>query len=167
MISLNSKITSAAIIIIGLSLVSCGVYSFSATKSGDIENLAIPLFEDQTLEGGLGSAVTDRLADAFVKDNNLKVVTEQKADGIIRGTIVSYKREGYTYNQQEVVSEYKCTISSNVQFISRKYGKIIWEETGMQSWGTYKSDTEIENNGKDRAIDKLVEDIFNKTVKGW
>jgi len=146
---------------------SCGVYSFSQSSMGDIKSIAIPLFDDQSTEGNIRERITDQLAKGFSADNTIKVAREQQADGILRGVVVSYSREPYNYTNTEVVTEYICRISLNVQFVNRRSEKVIWEEKGMSNWGTYNADTENEDLGKSRAIDKLVEDIINKTVKGW
>jgi hypothetical protein len=146
---------------------SCGIYTFSPSALGDVKTAAILLFENQTTESGLREQLSEKLSQAFVSDNTLKVVREQQADAILRGAVVSYSREAYTYSRAEVVSEYICRIGLNVEFVNRRTGKIIWGEKGMSNWGTYDAVSETEDIGKSRAIGKLVEDILNKTVKGW
>ena len=155
------------IILSAAMIVSCGIYTFSPSALGDIKSIAIPLFDDQTTEGGLREKLTDELSRAFVADNTVKVVREQQADGIMRGVVVSYARDPYTYTSGEVVSEYICRIGIDLQFMSRRSNKLIWEEKGMTNWGTYDAVTESVDIGKSRAIEKLVQDIVNKTVKGW
>jgi hypothetical protein len=153
--------------LVALMSLSCGVYTFSQSALGGIKSIAIPLFDDQSTEGGLRERLTDQLAQAFVADGTVKVVREQQADGILRGVVVSYSREPYNYTSAEIVTEYICRITLDVQFVNRRSDKVIWEQKGMNNWGTYNADSESEDTGKTRAIDKLVEDIINKTVKGW
>ncbi|HBC47287.1 MAG TPA: hypothetical protein DEO84_10130 [candidate division Zixibacteria bacterium] len=150
-----------------LTLLSCGIYTVSPSALGNVKTIAIPLFDNQSTESGLREQLSDRLSQAFVTDNTLKVVPEQQADGILRGSVISYSREPYTYSKSEVVSEYKSVIGVKVEFVNRRSQKVIWEEANMSNWGTYDAVSETENDGKSRAIDKLVEDILNKTVKGW
>jgi hypothetical protein len=150
-----------------LLIVACGVYTFSPSALGSLKSLAVPLFENQTTESGIRERLTDQLAQAFVSDNTLKIAREQQADAILRGTVISYVQDPYSYTQAEVVNEYICRIGLNVQFSNRKTGKVIWEEMGMSNFGVYSAATETEEDGKIRAIAKLVEDILNRTVKGW
>jgi len=145
--------------------ISCGVYTFSPSALGGIKSIAIPLFENQTLEGGIAEKLTDALAAGFVADNTLRVVPEGRSDSVLRGSVVSYDRSAYTYDETESVSEYIVRMEVNVSFIESKSGKIIWEDR-LSNWGTYAT-TEIEEIGQDGAIAKLVEDILNRTVKGW
>jgi hypothetical protein len=146
--------------------ISCGIYTFSPSALGGIKSIAIPLFENQTLEGGVAEELTDALAQGFVADNTLRVVPEGRSDSIIRGSVVLYEPAPYTYDETESVSEYIVRIEVDVQFVESKSDKIIWEER-LSNWGTYSSLEETEDTGRDRAIAKLVEDILNRTVKGW
>lgn len=151
----------------GLLTVSCGVYTFSPSALGGIKSAAIPLFENRTPESGLSESLTDKLSRAFVDNNTLRIVPEGRADAVLRGAVVSYRREAYTYDQNEVVAEYVVRIGADVGFYEKKSSRAIWEDKGMSSWGTYNSVSETEDDGKERALNKLVEDILNKTVKGW
>ncbi|OGC94758.1 MAG: hypothetical protein A2W25_03075 [candidate division Zixibacteria bacterium RBG_16_53_22] len=161
------KALSWAVVSSLLVSVACGIYTFSPSALGSVRSLAIPLFENETTESGIRERLTDQLAQAFVNDNTLKVVREQQADAIMHGSVVSYVLDPYSYSQAEVVSEYICRIGLNVTFVNRKTGKAIWEEKGMTNFGIYNPATETEEDGKARAVAKLVEDILNKTVKGW
>jgi hypothetical protein len=163
---MSTKLTLSAIIAASL-LLSCGVYTFSPSALGGIRSTAIPLFENRTTESGLSEDLVDKLSRAFVNDNTLKVVPEGRADAVLRGAVVSYRREPYTYDENEVVTEYIVRIAMDVGFYEKKSSKAIWEERNLSNWGTYDSVTETENDGRERALNKLVEDILNKTVKGW
>lgn len=159
--------TFVPISVAATAVLSCGVYTFSPSALGGIKSVAIPLFDNKTTESGLRESLTDRLSQAFVDDNTLRVVPEATADAVLHGAVVSYRREAYTYSEAEVVSEYIVYVGVDVAFVERKSGKVIWEEKNMSNWGTYDSATQTEDDGKSIAIGKLVEDILNKTVKGW
>ena len=149
-----------------LLLLSCGVYTFSPTALGGIKSAAIPVFDNQTTQYGIGELLTSALSQSLVSDNTLKVLPESQADAVIRGTVVSYSRDPYTYTVGETVQQYICRIGVKVKFETVKNNKTIWEET-LSDFGTYSSDTETEQVGIDLAINKLVGQIMNKTVKGW
>jgi len=156
----------------------CGVYSFSGSSIPGIKTIAVPLFDNQTQEYGIRESLTEAVANRFVKDNTLKVVNEKISDSVLRGVITNYKRESHTFDEQENIKEYIVRIWVNVWFEEEKSKKIIWKDDNREGWGIYcvkdcvdesgnpKSD-ETEDDGKQRAIDKLAEDIVNRTVKGW
>jgi hypothetical protein len=147
-------------------LLSCGVYTFSPSALGGVKSAAVPVFDNQTTQYGIGELLTSALSQALVSDNTLKVLPESQADAIIRGTVVSYSRDPYTYSVGETVQQYICRIGVKIKFEKTKTGQTIWEET-LSDFGTYLSDTETEQVGIDMAINKLVSQIMNKTVKGW
>jgi hypothetical protein len=103
----------------------------------------------------------------FVQDNTLKVVNERTADSILRGVVTNYTRESYTFDEQENPKEYIARIWVRVSFEEKKDKKVVWKEDNLLGWGIYSAQDETEDMGKERAIEKLAEDIVNKTVKGW
>ncbi len=149
------------------SVSGCGVYSFSGSGLSGISTIAIPLFDNQTQEYGIREALTEKIADRFVQDNTLKVVNEKTADSILRGVIIRYNRESHTFDEQENIKEYIVRIWVKVSFEEKKNKKTVWEEESLLGWGIYSALDETEDLGKERAIEKLAEDIVNKTVKGW
>ncbi|MGB8656945.1 MAG: LptE family protein [Candidatus Zixiibacteriota bacterium] len=145
----------------------CGVYSFSGSGLSGIKTIAVPLFDNQTAEYGIHEALTQQVADRFVQDNTLKVVNEKIADSILHGVVTKYTREAYTYDQQENIKEYIARIWVKVWFEEEKNKKVLWKEDSLLGWGVYSALNETEDQGKERAIEKLAEDIVNKTAKGW
>jgi hypothetical protein len=145
----------------------CGVYSFSGSSLGGIKTIAIPLFDNQTDQYGIREDLTEKIADRFVQDNTLKVVNEKIADSILRGTIVKYSRESHTFDENENIKEYIARIWVKVSFEEKKNKKVLWKEDNLLGWGIYSAQNETEDQGKQRAIEKLAEDIVNKTIKGW
>jgi hypothetical protein len=146
---------------------ACGVYSFSGSGVSGIKTIAVPLFDNQTEQYGLREDLTTNIADRFVQDNTLKVVSEKIADSILKGTITKYTRDAYTYDENENIKEYIVRIWVNASYEEKKNNKVIWKEDNLQGWGIYSAQDESEDLGKQRALAKLAEDIVNKTVKGW
>jgi len=149
------------------SISGCGVYSFSGSGLYGINTIAIPLFDNQTQEYGIRETLTEKIAERFVQDNTLKVVNEKIADSILQGVITKYEREAHTFDEQENIEEYIVRIWVKVTFEEKKNKKTIWKEDDLLGWGIYSAQDETEDLGKERAIEKLAEDIVNKTVKGW
>jgi len=150
-----------------LSISGCGVYSFSGSGLSGIKTIAIPVFDNQTGEYGIRETLTEKIAERFVQDNTLKVVNEKIAESILQGIITKYEREAHTFDEQENIEEYIVRIWVKVTFEEKKNKKVIWKEDSLLGWGIYSAQDETEDLGKERAIEKLAEDIVNKTVKGW
>ncbi len=162
------KANIALILIVQLLfLTNCSYYSFSGSGLKGISSVAVPLFEDQTQEYGLRESLTQKLVDAYVQDNTLKVVNQKNSDSILNGTITRYLREAHTYDENENVKEYKVRVFVKVTLEETEKKKIIWEEDNLEGWAIYSTLDETEDDGKEKALQKLAEDIVNRTVKGW
>ena len=146
-----------------LLIISCGPYSFHGTSLPGISSIAIPSFENKTAEYGLGENLTEKLVEGFVQNHILKVLDQKSADAVLHGTITKYQRKAYTYDEQENIKEYIAEVYVRVWLEDKN--KSLWEED-MKGWGVYSA-TEEEDQGKQRAVEKLVEDIINRTVKAW
>ncbi len=149
-----------------LSVTGCGVYSFSGSISSGITTVAVPVFGNQSVEYGIAEDLTSRIIERFVADNTLKVIPRSKADAVLEGVIVKYERLAYTYDENDQVQEYKVNIVTRIS-LNKLDGSLVWEDDALLGYGIYKADDETEEEGKDRAIAKIAEDIVNRTVKDW
>jgi len=146
----------------------CGPYSFrEGGGKGAYKSIAVPLFENRTSEYGIRELLTEGVIDGFIKDGALPVVNEKRADAVLRGVVTAYRRDPYTYDAGERVKEYRVTISVSARLEDPAKRNVIWEDDALEQWGIFLADSESEDDGKQRAVAKLSEDIVNRTVKGW
>lgn len=142
----------------------CGIYSFSGSSlPSHIKTVAVPLFEDSTSEFGIDQEITDGLIEVVTQDNTLKIATPRGADSLIRGKITQVQDRAGQYDEQENASDFRIYITVSVSFEDVKKRKVLWEETWTH-WGAYTSDRQ---EGIEEAIDKIAQDILNRTVSGW
>lgn len=154
------------VILVAACLTGCGVYSFSSSSLGGVKTVAIPQFENKSLEYAIQEDLTAKVIEKFIADNSLKVVGLGDADAVLRGEVVKYERVAYTYDKANQVAEYKVNII--ISFIlERKGGKPLLEKSNMLGFGIYSTATETEDLGKQRALDKLATDIVDETTKSW
>ncbi len=154
-----------ALILAGLT--GCGVYSFSPGGKSSIKTIAVNQFENETIEVGLSSTMTDLVINAFIADGSLKVVSENQADAVLQGTLSRYAREPHTFDASDNVSRYAVRIIFNITL--KKGGgsdEELWKQA-FTSEGIYLADEETEEDGQSRAAQKLVVDIINRTTKNW
>ncbi len=164
------KDISRATVILTLLIViaGCGVYTFSGAVPGHLKSIAIPPFENQTAEFGLAEDLSAALIDEFIDDNSFKVLELRQADSAIHGTIIRVTDAPNTFTSGETVQEYKVTITARVRYEDLVKGKVIWDET-LTAFGTFPAGGGLAEraDGLEEAMDKLTEDILNKTVSGW
>lgn len=167
----DGKTHKQRFLILLLAVTASGCWHYSTSGSllpSHVKTVAVPLFGNETTwEYGIKERLTDGLIDGFTRDNTLRVEDERSADSVIRATITAIKEVPFTYDREEQVQEYKIQIFLSVQFEDLKERKVIWEDDSMEGWGTYSAEDEDWETGIDRAIEKLVSDIVDKTVAGW
>ena len=151
----------------------CGYYSFSGSSlPPHIRTVAVPMFDNKTSEFGVREDLTDAIIYEFTQDNSLKVTDRRSADSMVSGTIVNIREQAGAYSTDEKVSEIRVYVTVQSKFEDLKKHKVIWEESITQ-WGTYNPDNppgdeeSTRQDGIAEAIEKIVADIFNKTVSGW
>lgn len=154
--------------VVSLTLVSCWVYTFSPSVAGGANSIAVAKIDNNTAEYGLEDLLIDGLNDEFERDNTLKVVPESQADLIITGSVKNYQHEPYTYDETETVTEYVCRITLEIIIGYADSEKILWEDPGLADFGIYApGDGETQADGNKRAVDKIINEIMNRTVRGW
>ncbi|MFH1372269.1 MAG: LPS assembly lipoprotein LptE [bacterium] len=145
---------------------ACGVYTFNPKGKSTVSNIAIERFENRTTEFGLADQMTDVVIDALIADGNLKVVSSDNADAVLTGVLVQYERKPYEYDQNDVVESYYIEMEFEIALKNPRAESEIWKEK-MSQRGIYQVATETEEDGRQKAIELLVEAIINKTTKSW
>lgn len=152
--------------------IACG-YSLSGKSNPHIKTIAVPIFENESLEKGIEETLTSEVIDVLQENRTLTLTNERNADSVILGRITDYKRTPYSYDAGENVQEYKVEIFVNVEYDDVKKRKTLWQDPRMHGWSTYfvvatpGHEVEDESAAQLRAIQKLAEDIKTKTVEGW
>jgi len=155
------------LILLGLVLATCGFYSFKSGRTAIVSSIGIPLFENETAEYGLAEQLTEGITDGLIEENIIKVVDPSRAESILKGAVLTYTRSAYTFDADENVQEYIVEITIRARLVSVADDTPIWEAASIRGWGEYSADGETEQDGQKRAIEKLTEEILNRTVKGW
>lgn len=144
----------------------CGVYSFSQSGKPAFESVNIAQFRSNTIEYQLADLLTDAVIDAFILDNSIEVLEASRAEAVMSGTVTSYRRDPYTYDDADVVSEYAVKVNIHVKVVKSNSEDIIWEEDFFAR-GVYSALDEEEEQGQEKAIILLTADILDRTTKSW
>ena len=155
-------------VMIASAAIGCGPYSFSGSSiPSHIKSVAIPIFENETAEFGIKERVTDALLENFVSENILKISDNKNADSIIRGTIVKITDVPFTFDENEFVQEYRVTIFLNLVWYDQVKNNDLFDGK-INGWGVYPADSPEERiEGIEKAIERLITEITNKTLSGW
>ena len=146
----------------------CGIYSMSGSLPSHIKNVAVPLFENETVEVDIVDLVSDEIRSAIIKDGNMKIVAENDADAVVTGKIKDVFESADSFSKGEVAKQFKIQVFAEVTFFDIKKNKAIWEESNMEGWARYNADDPAAREGAlKEALQMLAKDIIDKTVSGW
>ena len=156
-----------AVILFLIFLNSCW-YSFKGALPSHLQSIAIPIFSDRTAYPGLSEDTTDRLIQAFINDNTLKVVDQSRADLIMNGTVQRVEQRVGALQTGETVTEYQIYVTLKVSCEDVKTGKKLYDKTFSQYGLMSSTGTQDERDAAiSEALDLLIEEILNATLGGW
>ena len=154
-----------------LTVVSCGIYSFTGTNiQPDVKTITIPFVEYKALQvnPSLSNDLTEALQDKFRKLTSLEQVDED-GDLELVCEVTGYDVKATAITAGEVAAQNRLTVTVKIEFSNRKYP----EDDVTQSFSAYEdfpSDSSldaVEGSLCETIIEKIVEDIFNATVAQW
>ena len=94
-----------------LLVVLCGCGYQLAGKSthlpAGVTSLAIPTFNNQTLEPGIEVPLTQSFLREFMFDGRVKVLSPQEAETTLEGSIKDFRIRSVSYNESGLVQEYQ------------------------------------------------------------
>ncbi len=151
---------------VAISCWCCGPYSFSPGGTSSFKTVAVPLFEDRTSEFGVKEQITDAIIAQFNRDNTLKIADRRTAESVVVGTLLKVEERAGAFNRDENVQEIRVYITVDLKYEDAKKRRAIWEEQ-MTQFGAYTPGSTDRNTAIKDAIDKIAQQVLNKTVAGW
>ncbi|GAB3195491.1 hypothetical protein ABID22_001504 [Pontibacter aydingkolensis] len=153
---------------------SCGIYSFSgSTLPPDVRTISIQNFENSTGEGpaNLTQLVTNNFKTFYQRNSNLNIV-QRDGDLQLEGQIVSFtytpaaiQREGV----QDIAGLNRLTLGIQVRFVNAKAPDKNFDRlfSISQDFQQGRDVTQLTPAEIDALTERLVTDVFNKTVADW
>ncbi len=136
---------------------------------GHVQTVAILPFDNQTAEPALTSEVNDAVQLAMERRLGLRLASEETANAVVRGTIVSYEPDlllsQVPGEQQVTVTRRRVRLTVNIEIYDQVEGRTLWQRTGLVVDGEYQPP--LEGQGREVALEKLVADIVDGAQSQW
>jgi hypothetical protein len=160
------KIVTLFVLLLSL---NCVKYSFKGALPAYLKTISIPLFEDRTSWAGLREEMTTKVIDAFISDNSLRVIEDEKAaDLVLEGTISRIQEKYVAITPGEQVEQKQIWVFVSVKCTNQEMEKELWSGNLSDFSEVSGAGTLDELNAAvSLAVDKIVEDIVNKTIAAW
>lgn len=155
-----------------LALGGCGVYTFTGGGGlpGHIDTIAILPFENQTTQFTLTQELTQALLDEVPGRLGLNPANEREADAILRGTILRYNDRAVNYQpdpEGPVIFQRRVDVSVSVEIYDVVEDQVLWSARSLSAQGEYLPDSQTEQQGRQVAIDNLVQSILDGAQSQW
>ncbi len=129
-----------------------------------IKTIAIPVFENETLEEGIEETLTNAVIEEFIRGGKMQLVSESEADAVMLGTIKTYKnKQPVAYNDQNEVSSYRLTVTVDIELKDLVKDVELWATEGMEEFADYEGgeDTALteEQDNEEQAMEEISEEL--------
>lgn len=150
-------------------------YSFTgASISPDVKSVMVEYFRNRArvINPTLSQTFTEALKDKFVNESGLQL-NRDEGDLEFSGEITGYDVRPLSIQQspdgRDFASMNRLTTTVKVVFVNNKDHDQDFNTSfsAYYDWESTKSLNEVENDAVDAIVEKLVEDIFNKSVANW
>ncbi|HPG38335.1 MAG TPA: LPS assembly lipoprotein LptE [bacterium] len=130
--------------------------------------MAIPLIENKTAEFGISEELTDIVIEKFTRDGSLKIADRSDADVLVEGSIIRIDDSAGAFSRDEEVQEIKVNLTVKIKCTDMVKRQVMWDER-ITLFGSYDPAEGADGRAGaiTEAIEKISEEILNKTVSGW
>ncbi|MDG1714566.1 LptE family protein [Lacinutrix sp.] len=160
------------LLVITLSLFSCGYYSLSGTNiRDDVKSFQVNYFQNTAaqIEPGLDRDFTLALQDLILNQTNLELVNSN-GDLVYEGEITEYRISPTTATANNTAAQNRLSVSVRVRFYNKKAEDDDFENN-FSFFYDYEGGALLSGSLKDTALDEIFEritqDIFNASLAKW
>jgi len=163
-----------------LLMVGCG-YSTHSVALGKVKKIYVAPFKNKISYGEakqrniylplLEVKATNAIVNRFLFDGNLKIVTEDTADVILKGELIRYERHPLRYDESNEVQEYRINIIVSMSLWDpAKEDEPIWSEpyfVGETTYFTSGALSTTEEAAVEKAVVDLARRVVERTIENW
>ena len=171
-------------------IVGCSYYSMAGSIPANINNVNIPLIENDTAEFEISENLTSKIIQEIAIQNILKITDDNNSDSTILGIITSASDGPFSFDNNEQVDEYRFSLSLKIIWTDNENEKNLIEKT-FTGFGNYSINNDPSSDGIDNdndgildendddefgdsrelainiAINKIASDVVNSILSTW
>jgi hypothetical protein len=165
------KMKIIGILVLILSLQSCGYYSFTGADTGNAETFQVNFFQNnaQLVEPGIDRDFTLQLQDLIQNQTKL-ILTNSNADLVYEGEITRYYVAPMTATADSQAAQNRLTIAVNVRFYNTLDPEKDFEQN-FSFYFDYPANELLTGATRDEAINevylRITQDVFNASLTNW
>jgi hypothetical protein len=176
LINALSWITALAVLALLPALSGCGAegeYQAPAIiLPPNIKSISVRPFENETSQPAIGNKLWLAVTDEFIRDGRIAYSDkEEKADGVVIGTIKQYRETALNYDSNLVPIEYQLWIIMDLKFLDKANNQYLWHEPYLEQKFRYFAETQPGGKTVEEAREELwsrfANDIVRRTIEGF
>lgn len=137
-----------------------------------IKSIAVRPFENETPQPGIGEKLWLTTTEEFIRDGRIAYVDkENKSDGVVVGTIKSYRETELSHDVNLIPLEYQIAVTIDLKFLDRVNNQYLWEEPNLEQKIRYFVETQpggkTVEQAREELWDRFASDIVRRTIQGF
>jgi hypothetical protein len=162
----------SVVLLAGMLIPGCN-YTFRAGAGlpSHVRTIAVLPLENESDRFDVAQQIYDAIQQEVPRAFGVRVAAEENADAIIRGVVRRYAVDAGSYRSAPgggaEVLERAVSVTVEIQVIDQRERMILWENRSLSTRGVFIEGQELEEQGRDLAIEQIVRDIINGLQSNW
>lgn len=168
------KLTALFCLGLPLLLSQCAGYQLGGQKPAHLSSvtkLAVPTFENLTLEPRLGSLVTNAVIKQLQAEGTYKIVSRDEAEAVLEGQVAGVDRSQFRSDRNNVLRTSQLQMRLRTSFVVRDTASNAVIHTGQASANSYVVlDSNVQNSeaqALEDAAQRLASTVTSEISEGW
>lgn len=144
-----------------LFIAGCASYHIAGKSGhmpGDIANLAIPVFANNTPKPDIEAAMTGAFSTEFATTVELS----ENSRYMLQGAIKMYELKSVSYSKSDINQEYRLTVVISLKIVNREDREVLWSDDNISRYADFAvnvSDVTATRTAETDAFRKITKDI--------
>lgn len=149
------------------------MYSFRGGSFPEhIRTIAVETFENDTDRFEISGELFEIMLRQVPSSLGIRVAAPELADAVVRGTITRYDVTAPNYRpaaggERAEVLQRQVALTVSVEIVDLVENVVLWEETGLRAEGIFLESEGSEEEGRQEALDNLVQKIVDGAQSNW
>lgn len=157
-----------------VTLTGCAGYQLGGQKPAHlikVTKLAVPTFENLTLEPRLGSLVTNAIIKQIQNSGGYEIVSMENAEAVLDGKVINVDRSQFRSDRRNVLRTSQLLMTLRTEYIIKESGSGTTLHRGRSSADSYTIlDSNIQNSeaqALEDAAQRLAANVAADITEGW
>jgi hypothetical protein len=133
----------------------------------DCRTIAIPVFQNDTMQYGLEESITASVRHAFIRDRRLRVTERPNADVILEGRISDVEIQPLSFTDLDRAVGYDMTMVVHARIVESGESRVVAPESAFQVRGPFLLSNQPSAERTRDVGRMLAEDMISRFLDGW